>query len=96
MPQRHVLLHSFGCVPYIGKQAPNLLLEEVEKSNSEGRICGKLAGSCLTAAVYFIVYFTVQLVHAPAYTNIHGSVPSTAVAEANISLESKPGSNVLE
>ena len=45
---------------YIGKEAPNLLLEEeLEKSNSERRIRAKLAGSCLTAAVYLIVYFTV-------------------------------------
>ena len=35
-----------------GKEAQNLLLEEQEKSDSEGRIRAKLAGSCLTAAVY--------------------------------------------
>ena len=43
-------------VRHVGKEAPNLLLEELEKSDSEG---AKLAGSCLTAAVYFIVHFTV-------------------------------------
>ena len=43
---------------YVGKEAPNLLLEEeLEKSDSEGRIRAKLVGSCLTAAVYFIVYY---------------------------------------
>ena len=32
---------------YVGKEAPNLLLEEeLEKSDSEGQICVKLAGSC--------------------------------------------------
>ena len=43
---------------YVGKEAPNLLLEEeLEKSDSEGRIRAKL----VTAAVYFIIilYFTV-------------------------------------
>ena len=45
---------------YVGKEAPNLLLEKkLEKSDSVGRIRAKLVGSCLTAAVYFIVYFTV-------------------------------------
>ena len=45
---------------YVGKEAPNLLLErEMEKSNSEGRIRAKLAGSFLMAAIYFIAYFTV-------------------------------------
>ena len=45
---------------YVGKEKSNLLLEEeLEKSGSEGRIRVKLAGSCLTAAVYFSVYFTV-------------------------------------
>ena len=55
---------------YVGNEAPNLLLEkELEKSDSEGRIRAKLAGSCLTAAVYFIIiyiyiYFTCsQSVH---------------------------------
>ena len=38
---------------YVGKEAPNLLLEEeLGKSDSEGRIRTKLAGSCLTAASY--------------------------------------------
>ena len=38
---------------FITKEAQNLLLdEEVEKSDSKGEICGKLAGSCLTAAVF--------------------------------------------
>ena len=82
---------------YVGKEAPNLLLEEeLEKSDSEGRIRAKLAGSCLTAAVYFIVYFTVLSVRAPAYRNRHGGVRSAAVAEAIISRESKVDSNVLE
>ena len=41
----------------VGKEAPNFLLkEELEKKNSEGLIRVKLAGSCLTAAVYFIVF----------------------------------------
>ena len=44
----------------VSKEAPNLLLEEeLEKSNSEGGICAKLAGRCLPAAVYFIVYLMV-------------------------------------
>ena len=42
---------------YVGKEAPNFLLkEELEKNNNEGLIRAKLAGSCLTAAVYFIVF----------------------------------------
>ena len=40
------------------KKHKNLLLEELEKSDSEGLIRAKLAGSCLTAAIYFIVYFS--------------------------------------
>ena len=42
------------------------------------------AASCLTKAVYFIVYFTVSSVRAPTYRNRHGGVRSTAIAEANI------------
>ena len=85
---------------YVGKETSNLLLEEeLEKSDSEGRIRAKLAGSCLTAAVYFIVYLTIIIIspctHIQKYTWI-GGVQSAAVAEANISRESKVDSNVLE
>ena len=44
---------------YDGKEAPSLLLEKELKNNSKGRNRTKLAGSCLTEAIYFIVYFTV-------------------------------------
>ena len=73
---------------YVGKEAPNLLLEgEMEKSDSEGRIRAKLAGSCLT-------YISpCSRVRAPAYRNRNGGVRSAAVAEANISGESKVDSN---
>ena len=48
------MTRDVACGRYVGKEAPNLLLEEeLEKSDSEGRIHAKLAGSCLTAAVYF-------------------------------------------
>ena len=70
-----------------GKEAQNLLLEELQNSDSKWRIHAKLAGSCLTAVMYFIVYFTVSSVRAPAYRNGHGSVKSAAVAEGNISRE---------
>ena len=72
---------------YVGKEASNLFLEELEKSDSEGQICAKLAGSCLTAAVYFIVhiYFTVKSVRASTYRNRHGGVQNAAVVEMNIS-----------
>ena len=54
------MTHDVASGRYVGKEAPNLLLEEeLEKSDSEGRIRTKLVGSGLTAAVYFIVYFTV-------------------------------------
>ena len=66
-----------------GKEAQNLLLEELQKSDSKRRIHAKLAGSCLTAVMYFIVYS----VRPPAYRNGHGSVKSAAVAEGNISRE---------
>ena len=50
------MTHDVASGRYVGKEAPNLLLEdELEKSDSEGRICVKLASSCLTAAVYFTV-----------------------------------------
>ena len=46
-------MHKVASGRYVGKEASNLLLEEeLEKSDSEGRIRTKLAGSCLTAAVY--------------------------------------------
>ena len=51
-----------GRYMYVGKEAPNLPLEEeLEKSDSEGRNRAKLAGSCLMAAVYFIVYLPYSL-----------------------------------
>ena len=65
---------------YVGEEAPNLLVKELKNSDSKGRICVKLTGSCLTAAVYF----TVESVHVPTYRNRHGGVRSEAVAEANI------------
>ena len=43
---------------YVGKEAPNLLLEEeLETSDSEGRISAKLAGSCLTQP-YILSYIS--------------------------------------
>ena len=63
---------------YVGKEAPNLLLEEeLETSDSEGRISAKLAGSCLTQP-YILSYIS-------PCRNRHVSVRSAAVAEANIS-----------
>ena len=43
---------------YVGKEAPNLLIEQKLKNNSEGRIHVKLEYSCLKAAIYFIVYIS--------------------------------------
>ena len=57
---------------YVGKEASNLLLEELEKSDSEGRIRAKLAGSCLTAAVYFIIH---------VYIYVIGSEKTTLMAQ---------------
>ena len=58
-------------------------------------IRAKLAGSCLTAAVYFLVYFPVMSAGVPAYLNRHGGVRSAAVAEACNSRWSKVGWDVL-
>ena len=64
------------------------------KNNSEGLICAKLVGSCLTAAVYFIIFLQYSRSVHPCIER-HVGVRSTAVAKANISRESKVG-NVLE
>ena len=66
-----------------------------EEDNGKGLIRAKLAGSCLTAAVYFLAIFPVMSAGVPAYLNIHGGVRSAAVAEACNSRWSKVGWDVL-
>ena len=57
----------------------------------QGLIRAKLAGSCLTAAVYF----PVMSAGVPEYLNRHGGVRSAAVAEACNSRWSKVGWDIL-
>ena len=66
------------------------------RRTERNEICAKEAGSCLTAAVNFIAYFTVKSARALAYRDRHGGVRSAAAAEASVLKEYNVGSNALE